>query len=185
MFAAVLILCCLANSVWRASPVPLGSIHRGHRPQLGVPSHPASVYEEFRKIKNVDEFKKRVQHFAEISPNHEAYEKREHETQLKAMAYFFKVYDSNVDHQLKQARHLIEKYAGKDKLKDTFKGRAAMFKRGGRLERYAPLVHELASIATHTGTSISQHPTSIENSISLGTCPKALSYNETREYEAA
>ena len=133
MFAAALILCCLANSVWRASPVPLGSIHRGHRPQLGVPSHPASVYEEFRKIKNVDEFKKRVQHFAEMSPKHEAYERQEHETQLKAMAYFFKVYDSNVDHQLKQARHLIRKYAGKDKLKDTFKGRAAMFKRGGGL----------------------------------------------------
>ena len=77
MFAVALILCCLAHSAWRASPVPLGSIHRGQHPQLGVPAHPASVYEQFRKIKNVDEFKKRVEHFADMSPKHDVYEKIE------------------------------------------------------------------------------------------------------------
>jgi hypothetical protein len=131
--------------------IPLGSnrhsstpeFHGGNKNQIST----TSISKEFGNIHNITEFRKRVESFTEKTPNHDKFDQVEHTAKLKAMAYFFKVYNSKIDKQLQNARHLIEKYAGKDKLSNLFGGRAALFESGGKLEKYSPLIHELANMA--------------------------------------
>ena len=150
----VIVTCIAINT---SHCIPLGSNDRNqHRQIINNNKSIKRLYKHFGDINNIDEFRKRVENFTENRPNHKAFDQIEHSAKLKAMAYFFKVYNSKIDNQLQNARYLIEKYAGKAKLNNIFAGRAAMFKEGGRLEKYAPLIHELANIAQSRKQEIDQ-----------------------------
>lgn len=65
---------------------------------------------------------------------------------LKTLSQFFKVYNSANDRAVLDAVKILNSVYGKEYLQkiDRFRGRASMFEKGGALQQYKPLLHELA-----------------------------------------
>ena len=160
--------CVLLLCVVVAARVPLrdvGAFTAGSKALRGNHARPwGGTRYDFRNITSYEDLHHRLEQVLSSRKDLQRFVAKEHAAKLHAMAYFFQIYNKDIDQLVQKARVAMAQFGNHPSLprfanqaegipfvhneneRHMFKGRASLFEPGGPLRPYIHYVHELADL---------------------------------------